>query len=837
MPLYNTFVIYTGMGSVTDYAIPFPYFDVTDVVVVRGGGTVTYSFPSANVLRLSAALATGDTLKISRVTSLASARVVFQSGSSTTASQLNTANLQLLYGMQEAIDNSDSRIGLDSSGRWDALAKRILNVADPTGAQDAATKNYVDTGATSQLALAIAARAAADADVVLTHADVVLTHADVVLTHADAASTAADRAVVAADKAIVIADLATVVADLASVVANKNASDADVVLTHADVVLTHADASSTAADRSTVAADKAIVIADMALTHADVVLTHADAAATAADRATVAADKAIVIANLATTAADLATVVADTAAVVSNAATVASNTTAAAGSATAAAGSATAAAGSATNASGSASTASTQASNAVTSATAATTSATAAATSASGASSSATAAASSATSASGSATTATTQAGNASTSATGAATSSTAAASSATAAATSASSASTSASTATTQASTATTQAGNASTSATAAAGSATASASSATAAAGSATLAAGYAVGGLTFIGNWDASAGTFPGGGTAPKGAMYRVSVQGTVNGIPFAVGDNVIAIVLNPSTTTFASNWVRDLGGINSAEVISALGYTPLNPANNLSDVTTPATARVNLGLGTAATLAATAVVQVANNLSDVTPATARTNLAVPVNTRLISAGGLATGGGDLTADRTITVPKSTNPQATAGTDDTTAMTPLRVADAIAALAPVAFPSGTRLLFQQTAAPTGWTKVTTYNDVGMRIVSGTVGAVTGATAFSTVFSQTTTGSHSLTALEQASMPVTGTFAGYTNSGGEIVVRDGSGAIGYTNGSGPAALNQFDVSVSGNITGTATGGGGGHTHAVALNLNYVDVIIASKN
>ena len=823
MPLYNTFVIYTGMGSVTDYAIPFPYFDVTDVVVVRGGGTVTYSFPSANVLRLSAALATGDTLKISRVTSLASARVVFQSGSSTTASQLNTANLQLLYGMQEAIDNSDSRIGLDSSGRWDALAKRILNVADPTGAQDAATKNYVDTGATSQLALAIAARAAADADVVLTHADVVLTHAD-------AASTAADRAVVAADKAIVIADLATVVADLASVVANKNASDADVVLTHADVVLTHADASSTAADRSTVAADKAIVIADMALTHADVVLTHADAAATAADRATVAADKAIVIANLATTAADLATVVADTAAVVSNAATVASNTTAAAGSATAAAGSAT-------NASGSASTASTQASNAVTSATAATTSATAAATSASGASSSATAAASSATSASGSATTATTQAGNASTSATGAATSSTAAASSATAAATSASSASTSASTATTQASTATTQAGNASTSATAAAGSATASASSATAAAGSATLAAGYAVGGLTFIGNWDASAGTFPGGGTAPKGAMYRVSVQGTVNGIPFAVGDNVIAIVLNPSTTTFASNWVRDLGGINSAEVISALGYTPLNPANNLSDVTTPATARVNLGLGTAATLAATAVVQVANNLSDVTPATARTNLAVPVNTRLISAGGLATGGGDLTADRTITVPKSTNPQATAGTDDTTAMTPLRVADAIAALAPVAFPSGTRLLFQQTAAPTGWTKVTTYNDVGMRIVSGTVGAVTGATAFSTVFSQTTTGSHSLTALEQASMPVTGTFAGYTNSGGEIVVRDGSGAIGYTNGSGPAALNQFDVSVSGNITGTATGGGGGHTHAVALNLNYVDVIIASKN
>lgn len=50
------------------------------------------------------------------------------------------------------------------------------------------------------------------------------------------------------------------------------------------------------------------------------------------------------------------------------------------------------------------------------------------------------------------------------------------------------------------------------------------------------------------------------------------------------------------------------------------------------------------------------------------------------------RTITAAGLATGGGDLSANRTITVTKSTNPQALAGTDDTTAMTPLRVKDAI-------------------------------------------------------------------------------------------------------------------------------------------------------
>lgn len=51
-----------------------------------------------------------------------------------------------------------------------------------------------------------------------------------------------------------------------------------------------------------------------------------------------------------------------------------------------------------------------------------------------------------------------------------------------------------------------------------------------------------------------------------------------------------------------------------------------------------------------------------------------------------TRSVNAAGLATGGGDLTADRTITVPAATQVQAEAGTDNATAMTPLRTAQAI-------------------------------------------------------------------------------------------------------------------------------------------------------
>jgi hypothetical protein len=50
------------------------------------------------------------------------------------------------------------------------------------------------------------------------------------------------------------------------------------------------------------------------------------------------------------------------------------------------------------------------------------------------------------------------------------------------------------------------------------------------------------------------------------------------------------------------------------------------------------------------------------------------------------RQIQTSGLATGGGDLSADRTINVPAAAQAEAEAGTDNTKAMTPLRTAQAI-------------------------------------------------------------------------------------------------------------------------------------------------------
>jgi hypothetical protein len=123
---------------------------------------------------------------------------------------------------------------------------------------------------------------------------------------------------------------------------------------------------------------------------------------------------------------------------------------------------------------------------------------------------------------------------------------------------------------------------------------------------------------------------------------------------------------------------------------------------------------------------------------------------------------------------------------------------------------------FPSGTTMLFQQTAAPTGWTKLVAFNDYGLRVTSGAVGSVVG-TPFSTVFAQTAVGNHTLSVAEMPAHT-------HTESAPNGATTTGGG--GFPAGGAPATVNSG-----------STGGGGAHSHAVNLALSYVDVIIASKN
>jgi hypothetical protein len=133
--------------------------------------------------------------------------------------------------------------------------------------------------------------------------------------------------------------------------------------------------------------------------------------------------------------------------------------------------------------------------------------------------------------------------------------------------------------------------------------------------------------------------------------------------------------------------------------------------------------------------------------------------------------------------------------------------------------AAGAEPAFPSGTRMLFQQTAAPTGWTKETTHNDKVLRVVSGTVGSG-GSVAFSTVFGKTATDAHTLTISQIPSHDHDYTFRSVTST----TAFAGSGATQTWRG-------QLTTQ-----TGNQ-GGGGSHAHTMDIRVHYVDAIIASKD
>jgi hypothetical protein len=133
---------------------------------------------------------------------------------------------------------------------------------------------------------------------------------------------------------------------------------------------------------------------------------------------------------------------------------------------------------------------------------------------------------------------------------------------------------------------------------------------------------------------------------------------------------------------------------------------------------------------------------------------------------------------------------------------------------------------FPSGTLMLFQQTAAPTGWTKQTTHDNKALRVVSGTASSG-GSVNFTTAF---------------ASQAVNGTVGNTTLSTSQIPSH--THVIGFE---ASACTGPFFPSFGPGDNSTprssgATGGGGAHNHsftgtAINLAVQYVDLIIASAN
>jgi hypothetical protein len=127
---------------------------------------------------------------------------------------------------------------------------------------------------------------------------------------------------------------------------------------------------------------------------------------------------------------------------------------------------------------------------------------------------------------------------------------------------------------------------------------------------------------------------------------------------------------------------------------------------------------------------------------------------------------------------------------------------------------------------MLFQQTAAPTGWTKQVADNNKALRIVSGTVGSG-GSVPFSTLFGRTATDAFTLAVTHLAPHAHTGNTGLLATDGGTV---GSDGAPGYvvTGTSG----NHMSDYVSATV-----GSGTAFSMGIDMRVQYVDVIIAAKN
>ena len=138
---------------------------------------------------------------------------------------------------------------------------------------------------------------------------------------------------------------------------------------------------------------------------------------------------------------------------------------------------------------------------------------------------------------------------------------------------------------------------------------------------------------------------------------------------------------------------------------------------------------------------------------------------------------------------------------------------------------------FASGTRMIFQQSSAPTGWTIIndtTVQSNGGLRIItSGTV-SVGGTADWTSPTHSLIGGSHTLTISQ---VPA---------HSHKVAGSEGGGGIDYgenfsANNFGPVSSGR-----TGQADTSSQGGGGSHTHPVSgsiTEIKYTDVIVASKD
>ena len=155
----------------------------------------------------------------------------------------------------------------------------------------------------------------------------------------------------------------------------------------------------------------------------------------------------------------------------------------------------------------------------------------------------------------------------------------------------------------------------------------------------------------------------------------------------------------------------------------------------------------------------------------------------------------------------------------------------------------VAAAGFPRGTRMLFQQSSAPTGWTKDTAQNDRALRVVSGAVGSG-GSKGFAATFGRPRvsgsvtsrlsgrTAAHRLSVAEMPShnhtAPQGGGGGEFGSPGFKSVTPHGwPGTVSNTGGNAPHSHGAGSLRVDSAF----------HGAELDLRVRYLDVIVAVKD
>ena len=328
---------------------------------------------------------------------------------------------------------------------------------------------------------------------------------------------------------------------------------------------------------------------------------------------------------------------------------------------------------------------------------------------------------------------------------------------------------------------------------------------------------------------------------------------SVTGVIKGNGTALSAATSGTDYSLGTSALATGIVKSTTTTGALTIAVAADFPTLNQSTtgNAATVTTNAnlTGMVT-SVGNAASLGSFTSAQLATALTDETgsganvfatsPTLVTPLLGTPTSGVLTNCTGLPVAGGGtglatLTANNVILGAGTSSPTFVAPSTNGNILTS-NGTTWVSQAAGGGFPAGTRMSFQQTTAPTGWTKDTTaaINDSALRFVTGSV--VNGGTvAFTTAFaSQAVTGSN-------------GASGAYTLTTADIPSHTHNiPAVDNNSAGAPQNIGAFSTTYNSVTKVTAAAGGGGsHSHSAAtftgtainLAVKYYDFIIASKD